>query len=45
MQKMSRIEIKQNVELEKELTLEERIIEISMNGWILQLFMQIFKRK
>lgn len=42
---MSRIEIKQNVELEKELTLEERIIEISMNGWILQLFMQIFKRK
>ena len=42
---MNRIEIQQNVELERVLTLEEMIISKSMNGWILQLFNQIFYKK
>jgi len=41
---MSRIEI-QNIELKKELSLEEIIIAKSMNGWILQLYQQYFSKK
>ncbi len=42
---MSRIEIQQNTELERVLTLEEMIISKSMNGWVLQLFNQMFSKK
>lgn len=43
--RMSRIEIQQNIEIEKELTLEELIISKSMNGWILQLYQKFFNKK
>lgn len=40
---MSRIEIQQNVDPERILTFDEMIISKSMNGWVLQIFRQIFK--
>ena len=43
-QMMGRIEIQQNVDSERVLTFDEMIISKSMNGWILQIFKQIFKR-
>lgn len=41
---MNRIEI-QHQDHRNDLTLEEMIIAKSMNGWILQLYLQIFKKR
>ncbi|SER62267.1 hypothetical protein SAMN04488089_1222 [Myroides profundi] len=41
---MNRIEI-QHQDHRDDLTLEEMIISKSMNGWILQLYLQLFKKK
>lgn len=41
---MNRIEIQQNLNPDKTYTIDEMIISMSMNGWVLQIFNKLFKR-